>query len=191
MNYKDLKTGDTIAFETHFEWKSPMSWLSYAIRRFAKLKYNHIGVIVWVWGRPMVFESLEHGFVSISLHDKLSKRSGDSIIILRRIDKVINEEEFAKAATDLLGVTKYDVKGLIWDQLKLSITGKWKSNITEEDAKKRMYCYESMAYLNRDTKTFKEWWKVIPLSLFSSIEFQTIFKIDILNTDKVNKLFSE
>jgi hypothetical protein len=54
----ELKTGDVIAFETHYNWKSPMSLLSLLIRKFAKLKYNHVGVIVLVWGIPMVYESL-------------------------------------------------------------------------------------------------------------------------------------
>ena len=43
---ENLKTGDIIAFRTKFNLFKPLTYLSAAIRFFAKVKHNHIGVLI-------------------------------------------------------------------------------------------------------------------------------------------------
>ena len=84
-----------------------------------------------------------------------------------------NSEVIEIESTELLGKTKYDFIGLIyqifWNKLHI-----WIGTKDPEKAMKRMYCYESIAYLHRRSDTFKNWWKVTPKSLFNSIEFEPI-----------------
>ncbi len=154
-----VKTGDIVFFRTKFSWKSPMSWLSVAIRWAARIKYNHVGVVVENWGQPFINEALANGIVS----QPYSTRVKGKQIMVVRPKRPIEEEAYAKEANCLLGIP-YDVKGLIWDQLIFQITGKW-SGQGEHEAKDRLYCYEYAALMNKED--YPDWWKVDPKSFLN------------------------
>jgi hypothetical protein len=167
--YKD---GQIIAFRTPLSIK-PISWLSSAIRFFAKVKYNHVGIIITLYGRAMVAESVGRGFIVTPLSDRIEgKRYQQDYVIFRCEYKKYDPEKIRTEAIMLLGKTPYDVRGLI-DQAIWNTFNVWKGKIGKE-AMKRMYCYESMAYLHRRSKTFKNWWLVKPSDLFKSKEFSLL-----------------
>jgi len=171
--YRD---GQVIAFRTPLSMK-PISWLSAVIRLFAKVKYNHVGIIIIVYGRAMVAESVGRGFILTPFidrtHDKIYDR--DYVVFDPKYRK-FDGEKVRNGAIELLGKTPYDVVGLlqqaVWNTLNI-----WVGKAGEE-AKAKMYCYESMAYLHRRSKTFKYWWTVKPSDLFNSEEFSKINKFE-------------
>jgi len=180
-----VKTGDIIAFKSQFKLFKPVTWLSYLIRIITKQEYNHTGVIVYVWGIPMVYESMGHGFKSTPLVDRLIGIKGDKISILRRNDD-FDKTKFAKEATNMLGHVKYDIKGL-FDQLHFAIYKKWKTR-TELEAEHSLYCWEATSYLHRESNLFKNWWEIDPDIYFNNDKFTYIFTEEYINDMTFNHL---
>lgn len=165
-----VETGDLIFFRTRFKWYSPISWLSAAIRFFAKIEYNHVGVIVSVWEEPMVLEAVGRGITMTPLSVRLKKND----TIIKRPIKQIIEDEFAVEACDFAGHTRYDIIGLIWHQLVWNVCGIWIGPDNEDKATKSFYCYEYAAYLHRDL--FPNWIKVNPKEFLNS---DKLYKVDV------------
>lgn len=166
------QTGDIIAFATKFTLKDPVSILGPIIRSVAKVPYNHVGVIVNVWGIPMVYESVGRGFIATPLADRIKDKTYIKDFAYYQPLYDFNHITLAREATELLGKTPYDFKGLTYKQFMWNLFGVWVGSTDEEKAKKSMYCYESMAYLHRRCKTFKVWFQVLPRLLHDSLDFK-------------------
>jgi len=173
MIYTHLKTGDIVAFRRIKQWWNPMSWLSQAIRRIAKVRYNHVGVIAEINNKMMLFEARGRGVMVSKVVNRIEDVTyTDEFAVFRRNEHV-NERKILDEALEIVGWTRYDFIGLLF-QWFYNYTGIWIGPL-KRGAKKRMYCYELMAYLHRDTKTFAEWHKVKPADLFSTDEYKLIY----------------
>lgn len=129
-----------------------MSWLSATIRFFAGIKYNHVGVVVLIWGKPFILEAVGKGIIATIYYRRVHGKD----IKISRPNRKIDEKEFAVEAVSYLS-TKYDVLGLIFYQLIYTLTGKWLGG-NESNENKRMYCYEYVALLNKED--YPSWYKV-------------------------------
>lgn len=166
MDKKNFKTGDIIAFKTKGFWYNPLTWISWFIRKIAKIEYNHVGVVVKIHNVLFIYEAVDKGFLPKKLSDKLKEKRIKDYIILRT---EFIPKDFSKKATKLLG-TSYDFKGLLWNQLILNITGEWIGRKTNQQDK--LYCYEAVFYLYKEI--FPEWWKEHPKNLFKNKNFNII-----------------
>lgn len=147
-----------------------MSWLSAIIRFFADIKYNHVGIVVFVWDVPMLYEAVGRGIISTKFVDRVNDKD---ILISRPIPHIV-EAEYARLASSFLGHTPYDVIGLIWHQLVLHVTGKWIGSTNKDKAKKRFYCYEYVAFMNADS--YEKWYEVKPKEFLKASWHREIFK---------------
>ena len=94
----------------------------------------------------MVYKSMINGFISKSFKDKIkNKQYNRDYIIYKPIYNTFNPEKIKKEVIELLGKTKYDFRGLIINQLVLSLTGKWIGTRNQKKAIERAYCYESVS----------------------------------------------
>lgn len=150
-----VQTGDIVYFRTAFKWHKPLAWLSVTIRFFAKIKYNHVGVVVMNWNKPFIAEAVGRGIICTPLDERLK----DMKIVIKRPYETPNERSFAIEAMSYMG-RPYDVIGLIWHQLWWNAFGVWIGPDDPSRNKKRFYCYEYMALLHR--KLYPVWWRVKP-----------------------------
>ena len=169
LTYTDLKTGDVAAFRTSFNVIKPVTWLSTSIRYFAKIKHNHVGVIITT-DKTEIYESIEGGFKNREFTEKLKEYDLKNIIILRPVYPEFVESLFRIETKILAFNTPYDVVGLL-SQLVWNLTNVWVGK-RREKAKSLMYCYESMGYLHRRSKVFRKWWKIKCFQLFTTKEFE-------------------
>ena len=156
------QTSDIVFFHTG-------SWLARMIRKIAKIKYNHVGIVVHVWGVPMLYEAVGRGVICTPLDDRIK---GQQIKVCR-LYKESDEQRYAVEASLFLGKTPYDFVGLLWHQLILNITGIYIGR-TRTAAATSFYCYEYAAYMNRNE--VPEWEKVIPRFFESAAWHHTIFE---------------
>ena len=161
----DYKTGDIVLFKTKFKWYNPITYVSVAIRAITGYDYNHVGVVVSNWDKLFLNEAIEKGVISIPLEKRLK---GQEILVLRD-SSPIDEKKFAVEANSFLGNTGYDFSSLLVFQLIYQITNKWIGR-KEENATKRMYCSEYVAYLYK----MKDWWAVAPDAIGNDKRFVKI-----------------
>jgi hypothetical protein len=161
---RQLKTGDIIVSRTNFKWYSPLSYLSAAIRFFAKTKYNHAELVVFNWDRCYTNEAVGRGVISSIFG---TRTVGKQIRVLRpRFN--ISEKYIATEANSKLGITPYDVIGLIHQAIYLS-TGVWLGK-RSNDADKRMYCFEYVAWVY----DMDFWYRTTPKDIIDNRNFETI-----------------
>lgn len=171
----ELKTGDIVLFHSDFKFYSPISYLSAAIRFFADIYYNHVGIIIKNWDVPMVNEAVGRGIISDIVTDRLR---GKEIKILRPKFEFL-EKELAIKANNKLGNTGYDFSGLLFYQLIFQLTKVWIGTKNKQRAEKRMYCYEYVAFLINQIKPdiYQDWWEIDPNKLINdSDNFEVTFE---------------
>jgi hypothetical protein len=163
-----LQTGDIVYFRTRARLLNPLTWIAPPIRFFAKIKYNHVGVIVENWDVPFVNEAVEKGVISINSLDRIKGK-----VMIKRPLFEIDERKFAVKANSMLGKTGYDFSALLIHQLIFQTTGIWMGRKGNKAAK-RMYCYEYVAWCYN--KLFPEWWKISPINMINHKDFETVFE---------------
>lgn len=161
-----IQTGDIVVSRTNFKWTNPLSYLSAAIRFFAKTKYNHAAIVVFNWNKPFTNEAIGTGVVA---HPFGNRIKGKKIKVLRVYDPE-NESVIAIKANSKIGTVKYDFIGLIYQAIYLTF-GKWygKKGVASE---KRMYCFEYAAWVYSDI--FLKYWKVRPADVIDSKYFYEV-----------------
>jgi hypothetical protein len=172
MQYKqhdiELKSGDIILFSNAFVWYNPMRWLSWAIRKFTKAKYNHVGVVVNNWGVPFINEALVSGVVARPaqkhLHRHLTK-----IKVLRHRYGLI-EDNFCRKANSKLGI-KYDKAALVFHHSVYRITGEWNGS-TGPQSEGKMVCSEYAAWCYG----LNGWWALSAKELEHHPAFTVVFE---------------
>lgn len=164
------QVGDVIFFRTKFSLWSPMSWLSALIRFFARIKYNHVGIIAYddVTGELCVFEAVAKGITSTSFEKRIENRQ----VIVRRPRPYIKKDDayYFDLCNKYKGY-KYDKAGLLWEQLILQLTGKWVGTTNKEKAMRKFYCYEFAAFVSGE----QDWLKINPKTFLTSTDYRTIF----------------
>lgn len=158
---KILKTGDIIISRTVLSW-NPISWLSFAIRMFAKTKYNHASLFVEKYECEAIGRGVTCNSVGARLH-------GKSIIVLRPINR-INREVLIARAESVIGVSRYDFVGLIHQAIYLT-TGKWIGK-RDDSAARRMYCFEYVAWVYKHV--FPMWFRITPAEVIDSKHFEVV-----------------
>lgn len=162
MTFDDIKTqlqtGDILLFYTRFNWKKPITYLSAAIRFFARVKYNHAAVYIKNWNVGFVNEAVGRGVIS----EIASHRMKNVEVKIRRLKDPYYTpgSEIAKKANSVLGYTRYDFLGTLWYQLLFQLSGKrfWLGPENKNESMKRMYCYEYAAWVH--DIAYPDWWKV-------------------------------
>lgn len=160
--FEHLKTGDVVFFRDSFSW-NPMTWLATLIRFFAKIKYNHVGVII----DNDIYEAIGSGVVRRPFRARLIGRK----VKINRKKQPAKAYELRQLAYDCLG-RKYDFAGLFWFQLWFQLFKKWIGFKSQEKAARRFYCYEFAAYVNQEP----DWWKVNPKEFLNSKKYIEIFE---------------
>ena len=163
---KIIKTGDVVLSRTGFNIFNPLSYLSAAIRLFAKTHYNHASLVIFNWGKPFTNEAIGRGVIT---HRFGTRIKGKEVKILRP-KKFINRSQVARTANQVTGLSKYDFVGLIHQAIYLT-TGKWFGKETDAAAN-RMYCFEYVAWVYK--RWFPEWYRVTPGEIINGKEFKTV-----------------
>jgi hypothetical protein len=165
----NLKTGDIIYTHIPFVWYKPLRYISLAIRKILNTWYNHIAIIVVIWGKVYVAESTKGG-VKITPINKWIK---DYKVIINRPTIILNEKEIGYRIMKYQGFTGYDYTSLIWYQLILQIFGKWKGKEKNKAAKK-LYCSEYVALIYKEH--FPKWWLITPKDLYNDLPQTQIYR---------------
>lgn len=164
-----LKTGDVIFTRMPLVWYKPIRFVSWAIRKVLKTWFNHVAIYVELYGKPFVAESTKGG-VRIIPFDKWSK---DSIIEIKTPKFFEPQNEVGQKIMAYQGFTGYDYISLVWFQVILQATGKWKGEKGPK-AQKKLYCSEYAALIYH--QQFPEWWKTTPKDLYNSDKFKKVWK---------------
>lgn len=164
-----LKTGDVIFTRMPLVWYKPIRFVSWAIRKVLKTWFNHIAIYIELYGKPYVAESTIGG-VRIIPFDKWAK---DSEIEVKTPTFIEPPFEIGHNIMAYQGFTGYDYTSLIWYQIILQATGKWKGQKGAK-AQKKLYCseYAALIYSNH----FPGWWKVTPKDLYLSDKFKKVWR---------------
>src|SRR3990167_3222306 len=133
----EFENGSLVFFRTKLKWFDPLSWLSAAIRYFAKIKYNHTGIIFKMEGIPFIFEAVGRGVICTEANYRLSGKI--TLVRTPRVPPAIRE---FRRAVSKAGHTKYDFVGLLFYQLFFQIFHIWIGSNNKNKADDRFYCYE-------------------------------------------------
>ena len=167
-----VQTGDIVLFYTPFKWWKINRYLPLIIRKVTGVRYNHAGVVVSNWGVNFINEAIGIGVASEVVSHRLVNRN---VKILRVVKERRKSEEFtARKANSVLGRTKYDFLGLVY-QFIWNVTGKrlWVGPRTREGAMKRFYCYEYAAWVHEHV--FRDWW-IVDLGLTFEVGTYVVFE---------------
>ena len=106
--------------------------------------YNHVVVVVNLWGKMWIADSAEKG---VQVNESLEKYVNRENCLHLTWKTPLTEEEqelFSKTAINYsLNPTRYDFINF-YDQIRYILTGKWKGK-TGDKSKKRLYCSEFAA----------------------------------------------
>jgi hypothetical protein len=146
--------------------------LSKLIRKFTKSKYNHVAIYVEVWGEPFIIDAQAKGVNAISYEQWLKKYKYRYTVYRHNLaDTECFKKDISIRAFSKIGFTGYDVLSLVWYQPRYIFTGKWKGK-RNEDAIKRMYCSEYVAWVYE----LPNWWKLSPEDLYVNLQNNKNFK---------------
>jgi len=165
-----VETGDIIGFKRPVVAGKPITYLSYSIRKIAKVQFNHVGVVVVVIinrkETALLFEARAGGFMAVDLRNRLiDPEYTQQTIIFRPVYKEFNQDTFINETLKLSG-TAYDIRGLLLNQLVLNLADIWLGRKSGEIDK--VYCYEAAFYLHRRAKIFRDWYMSKPSVLFKN-----------------------
>lgn len=171
----ELKIGDKVFVDTFFDFKNPISWLAYCIRKIAKIPFNHLRVVAEKDGKIGFIQAVEEGVVFNELYYHPKKER----VMVMRNGEPINEEKYNR---ELISIEnkKYDFVNLFWTQLIHNLFSIWIGAKNEEQAKNRFICYEIGFLVDRleIKKEFGiEWYKLKPLQYYES-QFMDLIYLD-------------
>jgi len=161
LNIIQLKEGDVLHCTSN-------GWLAKLIKFFTKSKINHTALVLKMGYHFFIVDAQANG-VNLKTVEEWSHKYKYKYIISRprKFSSMNKHRAFSKC-----GVTSYDFMSLLY-QFWYVLTGKWvgKSN---DDASKRMYCSEYVAYVFKLDK----WWEKSPKDVYEmmnkSINFISI-----------------
>jgi len=161
LNNVELREGDILHCMSN-------GWLAKLIKFFTRSKINHTALVLNIYGKLFIVDSQIKGTNPRPLIE-WAKKYNYTYEISRPKNFSIGHKKLAISA---FGHTPYDFASLIF-QAWYQITGKWIGK-TYEEAKKRMYCSEFVAYVFQMHK----WWKMSPAKLYeetrNNINFENL-----------------
>ena len=167
----EIRNGDIALLHNYFNWKKPMTYLSWAIRFFTRSPWNHAGILVVIDSEVFVIEALAKGITKRNFKE-WNIPSDKYYEILRPKERLskLDEHRVAFEALSLVGIP-YDYFNIILHQPILIIFGIWIGR--KKQGNKKLVCSELVAYLYRDR--IKKWWKTTPKGIFVSGKFESMF----------------
>lgn len=173
-------TGYIYCQRNYFDAKKISTYLATLIRFFAKVKYNHVGVIITEDGEHWLYESVQRGVTKTLLSDKIKNKTYiNDYLVLKPSYPTFKCKTVKERVHSILGV-KYDVLTLIAVQLLWTTLNIWIGSKTEQKALKRMICYEVIWYAHKDCKLFQpNWWKSKPNNIYNSKQFKPLKSFEI------------
>lgn len=134
---------------TPLNWKRPITFLAWGIRKFAKTYYNHASFLITIDKQQFIVESDMYGVVLTPFKDWIREQR----VTVYKVPKVYRQKAMSK-----VGNTDYDYASLLFYQLINTITGKYYGYTDERKAAEKFYCYEFLAWVLRIPK----WYKILP-----------------------------
>lgn len=165
-----VQIGDKVFVNTHLNIKNPMSWLGWAIRKIAAVKYNHVRIVVEKEGVLGFIHAIEEGVIFEPLFYKPKRES----ICVKGNFYISNIKQYNADLLEQEG-KKYDFINLLLIQLLWNGLHLWIGSRTEEKAKKRFICYELAFYADRQYLGF-DWWTIKPSTYIKSTIFRTLYE---------------
>ena len=108
--------------------------------------YNHVAVVINVWGRMWIAEAAAEGVRVIKYPDDYVRRQDCKVMGFMPPLGKEKQETFSKYACEYaFKVTRYDILNF-WYQARYILTGKWKGP-TGKKSLKRLYCSEFAAVM--------------------------------------------
>jgi hypothetical protein len=166
-----IQAGDIIIYRTEWEWYSPSTYLSAAIRWFTQCPYNHSALVVENNGVLFINEALAGGVTARPLENHLDRGSNSFFGVLRSKTPV-DPIQFSIHANEKVS-TKYDFESLIFNQTVYRIPkllgfkhfGPWIGH-TNQFAEGKMVCSEYCAWAHGDPN----WWTLSTAELLGDEE---------------------
>lgn len=173
-------TGCIYCQKNHFNYKKLKSYLPALIQYFAKVQYNHVGILVEEQDSIWLYESIATGVVKTLFIDKIKNKTYiTDYLILNPVYRGFNKTLVGPECRFLSRI-KYDFINLFVHQLLWNAFNIWWGAKNQSKALKRLICYEVVFYIHRRSNTLKnEWWKSKPSHIYNNSEFQIIEKFDI------------
>jgi hypothetical protein len=158
MDTDQIKTGDILLVSG--KWL-----LARMIQKVTRSKWNHAGVMVWLWGELFVAEAEKEG-LQLTRWDGSKYCNGypqDRELMIMRCKVALPEKEVAMFIMPLMGRKRYDFFSLVFHQVIWNLVKVWTGK-REERADDRFYCSEFAAYVvNHFQPTlFGKWWTTNP-----------------------------
>lgn len=138
-----------IIVHTPFNWKRPLTIVSWLIRKFTKTYYNHAAFIVTIDHNEFVLEADMKGVILIPLKDWVKEQ----VVTVYKMPKYYRAKAMSK-----VGNTKYDFASLLFYGLINTLTGKYYGYTDDRKAAERFYCYEYLAWVLGIPK----WYSMLP-----------------------------
>jgi hypothetical protein len=148
-----------ILVHTPFNWKRPLTLISWAIRKVTKTYWNHCGFITKEIDGLHVFESDIKGVVNT----KLKKWVKEQEICIIEITDEENLPKYDTRRWDFIKTKyRYSFEDLFWFMPVYLITNKWYGR-TVDEVKNKPTCYEYCARV----LGMENWFKMTPEEFIS------------------------
>lgn len=148
-----MQTGDQLLVHNPFDWRQPLTYLSWIIRVVCGVYYNHSGIFVLIGDKFYVVEATFPRVIITEYTEWLKKYK--RVIQIETIESNFTEAELQHRIISQVG-KRYDWWSLVMI-LKYLLTGKWRGHRGEQAAK-RLYCFELVALVHDQA----QFWKIIP-----------------------------
>lgn len=169
LDMSKLKTGDIILYRGR-TWlaRQILKWLDMARRGLHLRKrqlFNHVSVVVDIWGHPHVVEAIAKGVVMRPVEQSIKS----SFVKVKRFKEPLTIKEknkFSKAAIEIAtSHTGYNYFNFLWHILRIKF-GKW-FGLKGPKSQRRLYCSELAAVvMDKVRGTFKgHTWDKSPLDI--------------------------
>jgi len=178
-SYTDLRSGDIIVVRNYLVLWNPISWIGALIRLFTGSPWNHAAMVVEIWGKKYIVESMAKGVtvrpVSVWAKSNWGRRS--KTVMILRYAYSFDYKKMNMIAFSKVGHTKYWFLGTLFFQAIYNVTRKWIGPKSEQKAGKKMYCSQFVAWVyDKMFKNFPNWYKTVPNDFTDrSLEFDLIY----------------
>lgn len=172
LDLNTLKTGQIVFFRDDFDIRRPITWLSTLIRFFTGAYFNHVEIVIVLYGEPFLVGAVRRG---VLLRSAAQRLQGRNIVIKELREGYKGDGRLQITRSRILETVgrKYDFISLFWYQLKYQLFKTWKGR-KGKSAANRLYCSEAVALVYSDL--FPEWYSTDPEDLLNSNFFKFVYK---------------
>ena len=138
--------------------------------------YNHVAVVVELWGTLWIAEASEKGVRVFKYPDDYIRRQNVKVMQFKKPLTEQEQRKFSEVAIKYsLHPTRYDLVNF-WYQMIFILTGKWKGKVNEA-SRERLYCSEFAAVVMDEVRgSFNgQTWDKNPLDIELCEDLEFIF----------------